>query len=140
MKMKSIGLGFKMPCAALGLCLVLACAAKPAAAAHVGLSVGVGVPVYSGGYGYSGGHYETRVERVLVAPERHDRHWVEPVYQTCYSRGFAETVIVRLGYWHEACLPARYEERYVQVWVPGCAVYGPPVVAGGFFGFGYRHR
>jgi len=64
--------------------------------------------------------YETREEQVLVAPERHDRVWVDAEYVTRYDRhGCAIRVLVRPGYWKEVCIPARYETRCTQVRIPG---------------------
>jgi hypothetical protein len=67
--------------------------------------------------------YESREEQVLVAPERHDRVWIEPEYTTRYEKHGRHThttkVLVRPGYWKEVCIPARYETRCTQVLIPG---------------------
>lgn len=66
------------------------------------------------------GHYVTRTETVLVRPERCERVWVEPLYDTRYDDcGRPYRVLVRDGYWREVTVPARYETRHVEVWVPG---------------------
>lgn len=114
----------------VGFCAVLAFGCKPAlAASHwdVGLGVGFSQPVYSDG------HYETRVERVIVAPERVERQWIGAAYETRYIHGRPQTVLVRDGFYRDVIVPARVEERYVKVWVP-CS---RPVVTGGFFGLGF---
>ena len=74
----------------------------------------------------SPGYYQTQYQSVLVEPEHKVRQFVPPVYETrrdVYGRPY--TVIVREGYYTEACVPARYESRPVQVFVPGCAVQAP---------------
>ena len=74
-----------------------------------------------------GGHYETRYETVMVAPERCERQYVPPVTETrrdIYGRPY--TLMVREGYWTEVKCPARYEQRAVQVFVPETVVYQPP--------------
>jgi hypothetical protein len=69
------------------------------------------------------GRYETRTERILIAPERHEKVWVPPVYETRYERhrGHYHTtqVLVAPGYYKDVCIPARYDTRVAQVWVPG---------------------
>ena len=114
----------------VGLCVVLGLTCKPAlASSHwdVGVGLGFSQPVYAEG------HYETRLERVLIAPQHLERHWVEPVYETRYINGYPQSVLVRGGYHSDVVIPARFEDRYVSVWVP-CS---RPVVSGGFFGFGF---
>lgn len=65
------------------------------------------------------GHYEYRVERVLVEPAHTDRVWVPPVVEHRHDRfGRHYDVVVRPGYYREICHPARYENRRVRVWVP----------------------
>ncbi len=74
-----------------------------------------------------GGHYETRYQTVMVAPERCERQYVPPVTETrrdIYGRHY--TLLVRDGYWTEVRCPARYEQRAVQVWVPDAVVYTAP--------------
>lgn len=67
------------------------------------------------------GHYETRVETVLVAPGHYEREWVHPLYATRYTAsGRPYTVLVREGYYREVWAPARYETRATRVWAPGC--------------------
>ena len=122
MKTLSILMGMLMVCAALGM------SAQAATRVDVGFGFGGGgyapyypAPVYSAPA--CEGHYETRVERVLVCAERHERVRIEPVYETRYYNGVPQTVLVNPGGWREVCVPARYENRTVQVWVPGCVSY-----------------
>ncbi len=64
--------------------------------------------------------YETRTEQVLVAPERHERHWVpEVVTITRHGKHGRETRTVTPGYWREVCIPAVYETRTSTVTIPG---------------------
>lgn len=68
--------------------------------------------------GYSGGRYEYRTQRTWVAG--YDRQvWVEPVYDWHYDAcGRRTQVLVRSGYYRTVCVPGRYENRQVKVWVP----------------------
>lgn len=69
---------------------------------------------------YVPGHYETRYQTVLVEPAHYERRWIPDTFETRadqYGRRF--TVCVRRGYWEEYLAPARYENRAVNVWVPG---------------------
>jgi len=113
-------------------------------------SWGVGVGVNVGpSYGYtsyrSGGHYATRVERVVVVPERHERVWVEPVYETRYSAYGPTRVVVSAGYYRDVCVPARYEDRNVSYWVEEPVYVAPapvyvapaPLYYGGYYGRPY---
>lgn len=69
---------------------------------------------------YVPGHYETQYQTVLAEPARIERRWVPAVEETRRDHhGRLYSVIVREGYWTEYRLPARYETRVVQVWVPG---------------------
>jgi len=47
------------------------------------------------------GYYEVRTETYLVSPARIEKYWDGHV-------------------WVETNIPARYETRNVQVWIPGC--------------------
>jgi hypothetical protein len=86
---------------------------------------------------YVPGHYETRTDTVLVAPERIEKRWVAPVFETRYNAdGTPYTVKVCDGYWTTVNLPARYETRVVQVWVPGYYASSPGPRVG--FGLGIR--
>ena len=68
--------------------------------------------------GYDGGRYEYRTERTWV-PGYNRQVWVEPVYQWRYdSCGARYRVLVRAGYNRTVCVPGRYENRQVKVWVP----------------------
>jgi hypothetical protein len=120
---------------------------------HHGPTFGHG-PYYHGSYYYpcvrpvvvgsAGGYYETRTETVMVAPERIERQWVEPVFVIRHdSEGRSYSVKLSDGYFREVVIPARYETRTVQVWVPvtyAAPVYVAPVpsVVGGAFYHG-RH-
>ena len=131
--------------AALGaavLCATLVMTPKSAlAASHLDIDVGVGIapsrPVYPNVV--CEGHYESRTQRVLVSPERRERQWVDAVYETRYYNGRPQTVLVSQAGWREFVVPAQFEDRIVQVWVPGCVAYYPRYVAPSFgFGFDYR--
>jgi|SRR6185295_165987 len=117
---------------ALGFALALSCGTA-SAASHVDVGVGIGVAP-----SYSEGHYETRIERVLVSPEHYERRWVDAVVETRYIRGRPQRVEIHSGYYTDVFVPARFEERRVSVWVP-CS---RPVITGGFLGFnfGSHHR
>lgn len=76
--------------------------------------------------GAASGYYETRTETVMVAPERVERQWVEPVFVIRHdSEGKSYSVKLSDGYYREVVIPARYETRAVQVWVP--VTYAVPV-------------
>lgn len=111
------------------------------AASHFDIGVGIGAaPVYQPNV-VCEGHYESRTQRVLVLPERRERQWVDAVYETRYFNGRPQTVCVAQAGWREFVVPAQYEDRIVQVWVPGCVAYYPRYVAPSFgFGFDYRSR
>ena len=65
------------------------------------------------------GHY-TQVAYQVFVPERLEKIWVAPVYETRYRAcGTAYQVLVTAGFWKEICHPARYETRYRKQWVPG---------------------
>lgn len=137
--MKSLGITRIASLSALGLCLALVFSPKAAHAASswdVGLGIGFARPAPA-----PCGHYETRVERVLVEPEHIERRWVDAVYETRYVRGYSTTFMVRSGYWTDVVVPARVEDRYVRVWVPSCPPPAP-VITSGFLGleFGGGHR
>ena len=66
------------------------------------------------------GHYETRVETVLVEPEHLERRWIPPVVEMREDyRGRPYSVLVKPGYHVAVRIPARYETREVQTWIPG---------------------
>ncbi len=68
--------------------------------------------------GYDGGRYEYRTERTWV-PGYNRQVWVEPVYEWRYQPcGNRYRVLVRAGYHRTVCVPGRYENRQVKVWVP----------------------
>lgn len=100
----------------------------------ISISFGRGANLLSGAQRrFVPGHYETRVERVLVRPGRYEwqyqrvlveaahyemRH-TAPVTETVYdSCGNPHEVIVRPGRVVKVWVPDRYETRKVQVWVP----------------------
>jgi hypothetical protein len=118
---------------AMGLCAAIGMIPNRSEAA-VAVNIGFATPVAYGG------HYETRHERVLVGGERHERRWVEPVYRTtCDVCGDAGRVQVRAGYWEEFCVPTRYEDRCVQVWIADPVCY--ETFGGRYgYGFGWGHR
>lgn len=68
--------------------------------------------------GYDGGRYEYRNERTWV-PGYDRQVWVEPVYDWHYDNcGNRHQVLVRAGYYRTVCVPGRWENRQVKVWVP----------------------
>ncbi|HLX63851.1 MAG TPA: hypothetical protein VKX17_21445 [Planctomycetota bacterium] len=117
---------------ALGLALVVAPKAH-ASSWDVGIGIGVARPAP-----VPCGHYETRIERVLIEPEHIERRVVDPVYETRYIRGNPTTFMVRAGYTADVVIPARYEDRYVKVWVPSCPPPAP-VITSGFLGLDFGH-
>jgi hypothetical protein len=69
---------------------------------------------------YVAGHYEWRLQKVLVEPEHYEQRWVPPVTEMrTDEKGNSYTVEVRAGYYERVLVPARYEDRWVQVWIPG---------------------
>jgi hypothetical protein len=81
----------------------------------------------------SSGYYEMRTETVLVTPERIERQWIEPVFVIKYDQtGKPYRIKISEGYYREIVIPARYETRIVQVWVPATIVVG-----GLSFGIGF---
>lgn len=113
----------------MAMAVVVVCGASAQAATRVDFGFGFGggyapyypAPVYAAPV--CEGHYETRIERILVAPECRERRWAEPVYETRYYNGVPQSFCVSQGGWREVCVPAHYENRSVQVWVPGCTPY-----------------
>lgn len=68
--------------------------------------------------GYAGGCYEYRTERTWVAGYNR-QVWVEPVYNYHYDNcGVRHQILVQAGYYRNVCVPGRYENRQVKVWVP----------------------
>ncbi|MEI6233903.1 MAG: hypothetical protein WCT04_12675 [Planctomycetota bacterium] len=65
------------------------------------------------------GRYENRQQTVLVCAAHTERTWVEPTYRTIYHCGEYQRVQVSVGYWQTYTVPARYETRWVRVWVNG---------------------
>lgn len=84
------------------------------------------------------GHYETRCETVMVAPERKEVRVIPAVLETRRDYfGKPYTVMIAPERREEICIPARYEKVDRQVWVPGyykdvvvqAPVCPPPVCA-----------
>lgn len=135
----------------LVICALFGMSAQAATRVDFGFGIGGGyapyypAPVYTAPV-YSapacGGHYETRVERVLVCAERCERVRTDPVYETRYYNGVPQTVCVNAGGWRDVCVPARYENRTVQVWVPGYVSYyaAPRYYAAPSFGLDLNFR
>lgn len=97
---------------------------------------GVGIGFSTGGSTYVPGHYETTTQTVMVEPERYEEQYVPPVYKTILLKdGTQVTVKVSDGYYTKVLVPARYETRVVQVWVPGYYVQSKPTVN---IGLGFR--
>lgn len=71
------------------------------------------------------GHYETRIETVVVSPARVEKVWVEPVLESRVRNGKEVLVEVSPGYFKYVECPARVETREVRTWVPGYYVDGP---------------
>ena len=68
---------------------------------------------------YAGGYYTYRTETVMIAPQRIERRYVPPVYETRFTPdGRPYTVKTREGYFHNIVIPAQYSTRQVRVWVP----------------------
>jgi len=110
-------------------------------------------PVYSVGQYYISGYYETRTETILVQPERIERQYVPPIFDTRHDiNGNPVVVKVAEGYYRNIVIPARYENVITKVWVPGywssvpVRSYPPVVIEGqrsGFdlqFGIGQRGK
>ena len=113
----------------LALCGFLGTSSKAEAHERFALGVNFGTPIR---YvppverRWVEGHYELRTETVLVAPECSERQWVPAVYENrCYRPGHYARVLVAAGYYQTVCIPARYETRTVQAWVPGYYVDAP---------------
>ncbi|HLX63354.1 MAG TPA: hypothetical protein VKX17_18940 [Planctomycetota bacterium] len=114
---------------ALGIAAFAAFGSSSASASEFRFGFRVG-----GGYGhehfYRGGYcapriwgdgcYDRVLQHVVVCPERTERIWVEPVYQTTYdSCGKPVVTCVHEGFFRDVCYRARYEDRYVRVWHSG---------------------
>lgn len=137
---------------AVGAMLVAGMLAPSQAAASERVSVGLnfGTPVYYAPAPvverrWIPGHYETRVQNVVVEPRHVDRQWVPEVRSTFRDAyGAPYSVVTSAGYYREFVVPARVERREVQVYVPGfyenCGVAYPAPVrphvgVGAFFRF-----
>jgi Ni/Co efflux regulator RcnB len=89
------------------------------------------------------GHYVRREERVLVEPGHYEERRIPAVYETRYDHcGRPYRVMVCPERCERAWCPPRYETRCVKVWVPGCWADGPVAYhpaprrdSGFFFGF-----
>lgn len=68
---------------------------------------------------YETGHYETRIERVIIAPAVSTRRWIpETVQEIKNSDGSISRTVIP-GRFEEMTVPALYEDRTYQVWVRG---------------------
>lgn len=68
--------------------------------------------------GYAGGHYETRYEQVWVPPTTR-QEWCPARYgYRTLPCGTRVRYLIEPGHYHTVCVPGRYEQRAVQVWVP----------------------
>jgi len=76
-------------------------------------------PIYPTGQYFISGYYETKTEIVLVEPERVEKQYVPPVYETKYENGKPVVVMIVEGYYRDVVIPAKYETREVRIWVPG---------------------
>ena len=89
---------------------------------HVGVGLGFGFsssPTY-----VSGGHYEYQTQTVMVVPAATEQRFIPAVYRTeVLSTGVTVQVLVSNGYWETFTVPAQYETRSVQVWVPDTCYY-----------------
>jgi hypothetical protein len=135
---------------ALMLAGVAGTAARADASERVSVGLSFGRPSYYAPTtvverSYVPGHYEVRSETVLVEPERKVREWSAPqTTSRTDARGYVYTV-TSPGSYRDTCVPARYETRQTQVWVPGYysdvaierpVVHSRPRVSfGGFFRF-----
>ena len=77
------------------------------------------------------GHYETKCETVLVAPEYKEIRVTPPVLETRSDYfGKPYTVMITPEHHEEICIPAKYEKVDKQVWIPGfykeVTVQAPP--------------
>lgn len=72
----------------------------------------------------------------MVSPASTQQRFVPAVYRTeVLSTGVAVQVLVRDGYWETYTIPAQYETRTVQVWVPDSYCAPAPRVS---LGLGFR--
>ncbi|MBI3830719.1 MAG: hypothetical protein HY291_14450 [Planctomycetes bacterium] len=103
---------------------------------HSGGVVGIGFGVGSSSE-WVPGHYEVQMESVLVMSAHYEKQFVAPTYKTVLlSDGTEMQVKVSEGYWTKIFVPAQYESREVQVWIPGYYVEtGRPSVR---IGLGFR--
>lgn len=66
------------------------------------------------------GYYTKVTTQVLIEPARTESRYIEPVTETRYpSNGPPYTVVLQPGGYQTVDIPARYETRTEQVWVPG---------------------
>ena len=66
------------------------------------------------------GHHVTETVSECVSPGRHEKRWVEPVYEVRRDAcGRAYRVLVSEGHFEDVWIPARYVTREVRRWVPG---------------------
>ena len=113
----------------LSMCFVGLTALSAQARDRVGLdiNIGGGDPPPPPPVAVQTGHYETRTETVLVEPEHRERQYVPRVTETRHDiYGRTYTLLVREAYYQEVIVPARYETRQVQVYVPEVVYVQPP--------------
>lgn len=101
--------------------------------------VGIGLGFSTSSRTYVPGHYEAQSQTVMVEAEHYEDRWVPETYKTLLLKdGTQVTVKIADGYWTKVFVPARYETRVVQVWVPGYYIEdNRPAVRVGV-GFGFR--
>ena len=69
---------------------------------------------------YVSGHYETRIDTVMVSPAHYETQVLPAQFQTSVDvNGKLVTLQVAPASTQTLLVPARYESREVSVWVPG---------------------
>ena len=65
------------------------------------------------------GHFEARCEKVWIEGSE-TKVWVEPRFEWRYDNcGRAFQVCIAPGHMQTVCTPGHFEQRDVQVWIPG---------------------
>lgn len=108
------------------IAIVLVAICQFSAKASERISFGLDIPVVATEY-RTAGHYETRVETVLVEAAKEVNEWVPAVIETRIINNEAVKVVIQEGFFRKAIIPARYESRTVTVWVPDVYVAAPVV-------------
>ena len=62
------------------------------------------------------GHYETRIEHILVCPEHVEKRWV-PIFETIIGRDGKIINIYKGVKYVEVVVPDRYEDKVILTWV-----------------------